>query len=99
MMLLTERDTPEGLLVSVCDPDLIGRTFEDGPISLSVDSEFYEEGATQADADSVARSLGRAMTANLVGEKSVSVAIDHGFIDEVNVLDLGETVHAQYLRM
>ena len=36
-MILNERDTDEGLLVSVCDPDIVGETFEDGPVSLTVD--------------------------------------------------------------
>ena len=40
-MLLRERDTPEGLLVSVCDADCLGETFEDGPVSLDVTEEFY----------------------------------------------------------
>jgi hypothetical protein len=99
MMLLTERETPEGLLVSVCDPDVVGGTFEDGKVSLTVDASFYEDDAEEADADAVADSLARATTANLVGEESVAVAVERGFVDEANVLDLDGTVHAQYLRM
>ena len=38
-MLLNERDTDEGLLVSVCDPDVLGETFEDGDVSLTVDPD------------------------------------------------------------
>jgi hypothetical protein len=98
-MLLTERETPEGLLVSVCDPDVVGETFEDGKVSLTVDAAFYEDGAEEADADRVADSLARATTANLVGERSVGVAVERGFVDEANVLDLDGTLHAQYLRL
>ena len=98
-MLLTERETPEGLLVSVCDPDVVGETFEDGKVSLTVEAGFYEADATEADADAVADSLARATTANIVGEESVAVAVERGFVDEANVLDLNGTVHAQYLRL
>ncbi len=98
-MLLTERETPEGLLVSVCDPDVVGATYEDGKVSLTVEASFYEADAEEAGADAVADSLARATTANLVGEESVAVAVERGFVDEANVLDLDGTVHAQYLRM
>ena len=39
-MILNERDTDEGTLVSVCDPDILGETFENGQISLTVDEGF-----------------------------------------------------------
>jgi len=96
-MLLNERDTNEGLLVSVCDPDVLGETFENGDVSLTVDPDFYDgETATE---DEVVDSLARCATANLVGEESVALAIDHGFVDEANVLDLDGTRHAQLLWM
>jgi len=96
-MLLRERQTPEGLLVSVCDDDVLGETFENGSLSLTVDPDFYDgEAATEAE---VTASLAEASVANLVGTEAVETAIDAGFVDEENVLELGETLHAQYLRM
>lgn len=97
MMLLQERSTPEGLLVSVCDADVLGETFENGDLSLTVDPEFYD--GEEADADAVATSLAEASVANLVGTESVETAIEHGFVEEGNILEFEGTVHAQYLRM
>lgn len=96
-MLLTERETDEGLLVTVCDEDLLGKTFEDGKVSLAVTEEFY--GGDQADESAVVASLGRASVANLVGKRAVGLAIDQGFVDEANVLDVDGTPHAQVLRL
>lgn len=96
-MLLNERSTPEGLLVSVCDEDVLGETFESGELSLTVDAEFYD--GEEASADAVAASLAEAAVANLVGTESVETAIEHGFVEEANVLEFEGTVHAQYLRM
>jgi hypothetical protein len=96
-MLLAERDTPEGLLVSVCDEDVLGETFENGAVSLTVDPEFYDGDA--ADADAVTDALARCSVANLVGTESVQVAVDAGFVAEGNVLDVDGTRHAQYLRL
>ena len=94
-MLLNERETDDGLLVSVCDPDLLGETFEDGPVSLTVDEEFY--GGETVSEDEVVDSLARCSVANIVGTESVDVAVEHGFVDEDNVLDVDGTRHAQLL--
>jgi hypothetical protein len=96
-MILNERDTEDGLLVSVCDPDVLGETFEDGSVSLTVDEEFYD--GERVDEDAVVSSLARCAVANLVGAEAVEVAIEHGFVDEANVLDIEDTRHAQMLRM
>jgi hypothetical protein len=103
MMLLTERETQEGLLVSVCDADVLGETFERGKVSLTVDESFYAEDAEEVDEEvdeeRVVAALARASVANIVGSRAVSLAVEHGFVDETTVLDLGETRHAQLLRM
>jgi hypothetical protein len=96
-MLLNERETDEGTLVSVCDPDVLGETFENGKISLTVEEGFYDGEAV--DEQAVVDSLARCSVANIVGTDSVALAIDHGFVDEENVLDLDGTLHAQLLWM
>ncbi|SEA23102.1 hypothetical protein SAMN04488065_2362 [Haloplanus vescus] len=94
-MLVRERETPEGLLVAVCDEECLGETYDDGDVSLTVTEEFY--GGEESDADEVVDSLTRASVANLVGEECVTVAIEAGLVDEERVLDLGEALHAQLL--
>lgn len=97
-MLLKERETPEGLLVSVCDSECLGETYENGDVSLTVTEDFYGgDGAEDADEDTVVDSLHRATVANLVGEETVRVAIEAGVVDEETVLDLEGTLHAQLL--
>lgn len=96
-MILRERDTPKGLLVSVCDTGLIGETFENGSVSLTVSEEFY--GGESASPEEVVDSLARAQVANIVGIRSVELAVEHGFIDDAHVLEIGDTRHAQMLRM
>jgi hypothetical protein len=95
--LLTERDTDEGLLVAVCDADILGDTFENGSVSLTVNEEFY--GGDRADETAVIASLRAAEVANVVGEHAVSVAIEAGVVDDGAVLEVGATRHAQLVRM
>jgi hypothetical protein len=96
-MILNERRTEEGLLVSVCDPDVLGETFEDGDISLTVTEEFYA--GEEVDEEAVVDSLRRASVANIVGDHAVRVAIDAGIVEEANVLSIEDTLHAQLLRL
>ncbi|RLM56673.1 DUF424 domain-containing protein [Halobellus sp. Atlit-31R] len=97
-MLLRERQTPEGLLVSVCDPECLGETYTEGDISLDVTEAFYGgDEATEADETAVVDSLTRASVANIVGERAVSVAVDAGIVDENRVLAVDGTLHAQLL--
>ncbi|ELY46741.1 DUF424 domain-containing protein [Natronorubrum sulfidifaciens] len=96
-MIVNERQTPEGLLVAVCDEDVLGETFESEDVSLTVTEEFY--GGETVDEGTVADSLARAAVANIVGREAVELAIAEGFIDEANVLEVGSTLHAQLLWM
>lgn len=96
-LLLNERDTEEGLLVSVCDADVLGETFENGEVSLTVEEEFYDGEATEP--ERVVESLASCTTANLVGTECVELAIDAGFVEADNVLELEGTKHAQLLWM
>ena len=96
-MILTERETPKGLLVAVCDADILGETFTNGDVSLTVTEEFY--GREEVAETAVIDSLSRASVANIVGKQAVELAIENGFIDGANVLEVGDTVHAQMLRM
>jgi len=98
VMLLRERETPEGLLVSVCDEACLGETYKDEPVSLEVTEEFYGgKEATEATDEAVVDGLRRADVANIVGRKSVSVAIEAGLVDEDRVLEVDGTLHAQLL--
>ncbi|QZA89680.1 DUF424 domain-containing protein [Salinarchaeum sp. IM2453] len=96
-MIVQERETPEGLLVSVCDQDILGETFVDGDVSITVTEEFY--GGEKKSEEAVINSLQRATVANIVGTKSVNLAIENDIIEETNVLEIDETLHAQLLRM
>lgn len=94
-LLLNERETDEGLLVSVCDADVLGKEFENGDVSLTVDPQFYDGDAV--DEENIVESLARCSVANIVGTRAVDVAIEHGFVDEQNVLEFEETRHAQFM--
>jgi hypothetical protein len=97
VILLSERETSEGLLVAACDADLLGETFAEGELSLTVTEEFY--GGDEVDVDAAVAAIERADVANLVGAETVGAAVDAGVVDEATVLEVEDTPHAQLLRM
>ncbi len=97
-MLLRERETNEGLLVSVCDPDCIGETYENERASITVEENFYGgPDAVEATHEEVVAGLKRAQVANIVGTEAVGVAVEAGLVDEDAVLEFDGTRHAQLL--
>jgi hypothetical protein len=99
-LLVTERETGEGTLVSVCDADCLGETYEEGTVSLTVTEEFYGgEEAEELDSEAAMNRLRGADTANLVGEECVTAALEAGIVNEGGVLEVEETLHAQVVWM
>lgn len=96
-MIVSERQTEQGLLVTACDPAVLGETFEDDDVSITVTEEFY--GGESVSEEAVVDSLARATVANLVGSDVVKLAIEAGYVEEANVLEIDSTLHAQFLRL
>jgi hypothetical protein len=99
-VIVTERETNEGTLVSACDADCLGKTYEDGGVSLTVTEEFYDgPDAEELDSETAVERLRGADTANLVGEACVTAAMEAGIVDDGGVLEVDGTLHAQVVWM
>ncbi len=96
-MYLKEYNFESGLLVAVCDKDLVGKSFEEGGLSLKITARFYKgEDATEG---AVIASLQRATVANLVGKQAIKCALDNDFIEEASVIFIDGVPHAQMLKI
>jgi len=85
------------VMVAVCDSELLGKTFDEGDLCLSVEPAFF--GEDEATAREVAKALAGATIANMVGEKAVACAIETSCIEGKNVLRIGGVPTAQMVRM
>lgn len=82
-------------LVAACDTELLGSTHREGKFKLEVPPSFYD--GLRVDADGLGSYLRSATVANLVGKRSVDVAIGLGLVDPSNVLVVSGVPHAQFL--
>ncbi len=95
-LVVTTRETPDGTIIAVCDPDCLGETYEDGDVSLDVSESFYDgETAERLAPENAIAQLGGATTANLVGRRSVDAAVEAGVVDPDTVIEIDGTPHAQ----
>ena len=85
------------VLVAVADSEIVGKVFRGDGIKIEVTESFYH-GDTVGE-EAMLQRLRLATIANLVGNRCVRSAIEHGFIDGKNVIRIGEVSHAQFARM
>lgn len=80
-------------VVAVCDRALLGRSFEDGEISVEITERFYKgEIVSRSEVISV---LQDAENINLFGDMAVGCAIESGLIDEEGIIRIAGIPHAQ----
>lgn len=84
-------------LVAACDLDIVGKTFRSKELKIQVSEGFYK--GDTGDEDMLVSRLEMATIANLVGKKTLDIAIKHGFVDPSCVLVIGGVPHAQMARM
>jgi hypothetical protein len=84
-------------LVAACDAEIIGKTFRSKDLKITVSEGFYK--GDSGDEEMLVNRLEMATVANLVGRKTIEVAVKHGFVDPACVLMIGEVPHAQIARM
>jgi len=84
-------------LLAACDKDIVGKTFTGKGLRITVSESFYR--GEDADEEMLVNRLQLATIANLVGKRTMEIAIRHGFVDPDCVLDIGGVPHAQMARM
>lgn len=81
------------IIVAVCDEDVMGKTHRSGNLTLTVTPGFYK--GTLRDIGCLESLFSSATILNIVGRASVEKAIACGVINKENVLEIGDTLHAQ----
>ena len=80
-------------LVAACDREISGKTFSEGEVRFKIDKKFYGDNLIKM--EDFISILEDATTANLMGNKVVSYAVDRGFVDGDCVLKIAGIKHAQ----
>ncbi len=97
MFLKIHRSPQNGDVVAVCDAELLNTTISDGEIEVHITESFY--GNCRASENEVREALTRAENANLMGERTVTLAIDMGLVTRSGCIMINNVPHALIFRM
>ena len=93
MFLKVHSSPGVGDIVAVCDRELLNTTISHGNLSVKISEAFY--GNCPASEDMVREALKKGGNINLMGKRSVSIAIDMGLITPSGCIMIGDIPHAQ----
>ena len=92
-MIVSQKESPEGLLVVVTDSGLIGKKFEEGNKQLDLTKEYYL--GEEMSKDEVKKLIKIARHIVLTGKESVAVGIEMGLFLSESILYVEKVPHAQ----
>lgn len=79
-MIVKIHETKEGSVVCVVDKDLIDKLFEEDGLQLDLKSNFYK--GEEKPIDEIGDLMRNAYALNIVGERTIKLAIEEGIVDE-----------------
>ena len=84
-------------ILAACDEEVLGRTFSGNEMRITVSEKFYN-GYLVTEEEFVDR-MDSYTIMNLVGERAIALAIEHGHVSEDCVLEIGGVRHAQVVKL
>ena len=96
-MYLKIHRSPDGVVVAVCDRELLNTTVCHGDVEICISEKFY--GNCPASEEEIRSALKTAENANLMGERAVRLAVEMGLIGPSSCMMLGNVPHAQIFRI
>ena len=97
MFLKIHRSRETGDVVAVCDRELLNTTIRHEKLTITITDSFY--GNTPATEDEIKDALKNAGNINLIGERSVNLAIEMGLLTKSGCMMIGKVPHAQIYRL
>jgi hypothetical protein len=84
-------------ILAACDKEHIGKTFENGKISITISEKFFK-GKNVSESE-LEKMLEETDSANLFGNKCVAIAQKKGLISKAGLIVIGGIKHAQIYRI
>jgi hypothetical protein len=97
MFFKVHRSRDTGDVVAVCDRELLNTTICHEKLSITITESFY--GNTPAAENEIKEALKNAGNINLIGERSVNLAIEMGLVTKSGCMMIGNVPHAQIYRL
>jgi len=94
-MIVAEHRSDSGLVVSLCDDNIIGKKYSENGLVLDLSSDFYKgKKMKEEDAEKECK---KAYIVNCAGKKSVELVKKLGFVTEKNIIKIKDIPFCQCL--
>jgi len=97
MYMKIHRNLAGDEVVAVCDRELLNTTVSSGDLEIHISEPFY--GGRLSSEDELTKVLVRAGNVNIMGERSVALAVGLGLVDTDGCIRIGPALHAQIIRL
>jgi hypothetical protein len=97
MYMKIHRNLAGDEVVAVCDRELLNTSVSSGDLEIHISGPFY--GGTPSTEEEVAKVLMKAGNVNIMGERSVALAVRLGLVDKDGCIRIGPVLHAQIIRL
>jgi hypothetical protein len=84
-------------LLATCDAELLGKTLKEGKITFHVQEKFYK--GSKVTLEEAVELIKQSSIVNMIGQKIVKKAIEHGFVHPEAVLMIDGIPHAQIVKV
>lgn len=84
-------------LLATCDAELLGKTLKEGKITFHIHEKFYK--GSKVTLEEALELIKQSTIVNMIGQKIVKKAIEHGFVHPEAVLMIEGVPHAQIVRV
>jgi hypothetical protein len=83
----------DDVILAACDEDLVGKTFRGDGAKIDVSEIFYK--GESVGREVLVERMKNVSIMNLVGEETVSIAIEQGYASKDDVIEIGGVKHVQ----
>ena len=84
-------------VLAACDEDVLGKTYSGNDMRITVHESFYN--GELVPEEIFVEHMSRVSIMNLVGERTISLAIENGHVSEDCVIEIGGVKHAQVVKI
>mgnify|MGYP003301636622 CR=1 FL=1 len=82
-------------IIAACDEEVLGKTFRGNGLKIEI-GDFYN--GELIPPETFIERMRSFTIMNLVGERTISLAIEQGYVDKDSVITIGEVKHAQVVK-
>jgi len=87
----------DDIVLAACDEDVLGKTYSGNDMKITVHESFYN--GELIPEEIFVEHMKNVSIMNLVGERTISLAIENGHVSEDCILEIGGVKHAQVVKI